>query len=112
MDQPLALGVAEVARLLSCSKAHVYNLIERGELPTVPHMGARKLVPRQAVEDLVAGAAHPQHVRCTPCWMGAHRQCEGGACTCTDETHNENEGPGVRPEPLEEHGRLTAADRR
>lgn len=53
---PLALSAGEVARLLSCSERHVYRLIENGELPIVPHMGARKVVPRIAVERLIEQA--------------------------------------------------------
>jgi excisionase family DNA binding protein len=100
MGEPLVAGATEAARLLGCSKAHIYNLIERGELPTVPHMGGRKVIPMQAIEDLVAAAARPQHVRCTPCWMTAHISCEGGACTCTDEFHK-GDGAGLQPDAIE-----------
>jgi hypothetical protein len=54
--EPLSYGAADVARLLGCSRAHVHNLIAAGELPVLPHMGERKLVPRVAILALVAEA--------------------------------------------------------
>jgi excisionase family DNA binding protein len=32
LPQPVAIPVKEAARLLSCSRTHVYDLIRRGEL--------------------------------------------------------------------------------
>lgn len=45
--------VPEVAQILGCSETHVYELINRNEIPHVPHMGRRRLVPRHAVERLL-----------------------------------------------------------
>lgn len=53
MDR-LTLTVPEAAEVLGCSKAHLYEVIARGELQVVPHMGRRKLIPRAAVERMVA----------------------------------------------------------
>jgi hypothetical protein len=45
---------------------------------------------------------------CLPCWMGAHRTCERGNCTCTDESHEQSDGPEREPRPIEERAATSA----
>ena len=51
-----ALSVAEAAELLGVSRALTYELVKRGELPSV-RLGRRIVVPRRAVEQLLAAAS-------------------------------------------------------
>ncbi|GIW12571.1 MAG: hypothetical protein KatS3mg062_0010 [Tepidiforma sp.] len=46
-----ALSIREVAELLGCSTGHVWNLAQRGELPSF-RLGKRLFIPREAVERL------------------------------------------------------------
>lgn len=55
-ERPLALSVAEAAKLLRVSRTHVYELIRRDELPSV-RLGRRVVVPRIAIERLLEGSA-------------------------------------------------------
>jgi excisionase family DNA binding protein len=52
----LTLSVEEAAQLLGISRALAYELVRRGELPRL-QLGRRILVPRRALEELVAAAA-------------------------------------------------------
>ncbi len=54
MDErvPLTLSVTEAARLLGISRAFAYELVARGELPSL-RLGRRVVVPRRALEQLV-----------------------------------------------------------
>ncbi len=47
------LSVAEAAQLLGISRAHAYDCVRNGELPSIT-LGRRVVVPRQAIEDLLA----------------------------------------------------------
>jgi excisionase family DNA binding protein len=49
-----ALTVDEAARLYSVSRSSLYNLIKAGRLPDVK-MAGRRLLPRDALEDLISG---------------------------------------------------------
>ena len=49
------LTVTEAAALLGISRALAYQLVARGEIPAV-HLGRRIVVPRQALEALLATA--------------------------------------------------------
>lgn len=49
----LAFSPAELAAALGCSKAHIHNLIGRGELRSVK-LGGKRLIPRDVVERLLA----------------------------------------------------------
>lgn len=51
----LTLSVEEAAILLGISRALAYNLVRRGELPSL-QLGRRVVVPRRALEDYVAAA--------------------------------------------------------
>lgn len=49
------LTVREVGKRMGCSRRHVYNLIERGELPAFRYGGIRGLrVPEAGMEEFIA----------------------------------------------------------
>lgn len=50
-----ALSINEAARLYSISRSSLYLLISRGQLPDIVVAG-RRLIPRDAMEALIAGA--------------------------------------------------------
>lgn len=52
----LTLSVEEAAQMLGISRALAYELVRRGDLPRL-QLGRRIVVPRRALEELVAGAA-------------------------------------------------------
>lgn len=52
----MTLSVEEAAAALGISRALAYELVRRGELPRL-RLGRRIVVPRRALEDLVASAA-------------------------------------------------------
>jgi len=47
------LSVSEAARVLGISRAHAYDCVRSGELPSIT-LGRRVVVPRQAIEELLA----------------------------------------------------------
>ena len=53
---PLVWTTGQAAAALGCSTQTVARLVDRGVLPRVPHMGTLRLIPRAAVERLVASA--------------------------------------------------------
>lgn len=56
-DNRLVLTVTEVAAALGISRAHAYELVAQGELPSL-RLGRRIVVPRQALERLLGGDAN------------------------------------------------------
>ena len=52
--EPLTLTVVEAAKLLGVSKAFAYELVTRGELPSI-HLGRRIVIPRVALMALING---------------------------------------------------------
>ena len=50
---PAALSIPEAAKRLSISRAHVYNLIDRGEIRRVK-LGRRALIPVSEIERVLA----------------------------------------------------------
>jgi excisionase family DNA binding protein len=52
----LVWTVEEAGRMLGISRAHAYELVARGELPHL-RLGRRVVVPKQAIELLLARAA-------------------------------------------------------
>ena len=50
----IAYSPAEFAEAVGCSRAHVHNLIRRGELPSVM-LGRKRLIPVAAVIELLEG---------------------------------------------------------
>ena len=53
-SQRLVMSVPEAAEALGISRAHAYEMVARGDLPSV-RLGRRVLVPRRALERLVEG---------------------------------------------------------
>jgi excisionase family DNA binding protein len=51
VDEQPVLTVSEAARLLRLSRAFTYELVARGELPSV-RFGRRIMIPRAAIERL------------------------------------------------------------
>ncbi len=54
-DERLVVSVPEAARLLGISRTHAYELIARGELPSI-RLGRRILVPLRPLMRLLEGA--------------------------------------------------------
>ena len=48
----LFYSVSEASQVLSISKPHLYRLVKQGEIKAVK-FGARVLIPRQAIEEMV-----------------------------------------------------------
>ncbi len=55
MEQRLTLTVDEAAQVLGISRAFAYELIARGEIPSL-RLGRRIVVPRQGLEVMLARA--------------------------------------------------------
>jgi len=55
---PLVMSVAEAARLLGISKTLAYDLVARGELPSL-RLGGRVRIPRRALERLTESRRKP-----------------------------------------------------
>lgn len=53
---PIALSCAEVARRLGCSAETVRRQVHAGEIPRLPHVGARILVPTRWLDQIVEEA--------------------------------------------------------
>jgi excisionase family DNA binding protein len=62
-DLPDFLIVSEVAELLRCSPNHIYALVRDGVLPGC-RLGRRLVVPRAALERMIA---HPSKEAVTRC---------------------------------------------
>lgn len=58
-NQPLTYKVEEAAKLLGIGRNHAYDAAKSGELPTIK-IGKRILVPRVALEALLASALPTQ----------------------------------------------------
>ena len=54
LDGRLVITVPDAAVLLGISRTHAYELVARGELPSV-RLGRRVVVPTRALLDLVGG---------------------------------------------------------
>lgn len=52
--EPRVYDVRTVAELLSVTRNHIYDLCRAGELQHI-RLGRRVVIPKQAVEDLLAG---------------------------------------------------------
>ncbi len=55
-DRRLVFSVEETAVLLGISRAFAYELVARGEIPSL-RLGRRIVVPRVSIDELVARAA-------------------------------------------------------
>lgn len=54
-EQPRVFTVREAAVELRLSEAYVYDLVARGDLPTIKNVGRRKLISRKALEAFIDG---------------------------------------------------------
>lgn len=114
---PLVYTPRQTARLLQCSERHIYNLIGRGVLPVVPEMGRKVLIPRNAIEALVASAS-PAVVASPPAAAtgngaaGTPVQRSGSPFTNLPAASSiqKDVDPGLQPEADEDSGRLTTAE--
>ncbi len=52
-DDRLTVTVEEAAKLLGISRGLAYELVARGELPSL-HLGRRRVIPRMAIDELIA----------------------------------------------------------
>lgn len=50
------LSVAEAAEVLGISRAHAYDCVRSGELPSI-NLGRRVVIPRRALDELLNGGA-------------------------------------------------------
>jgi excisionase family DNA binding protein len=58
-NERLTLTVTEAAELLGISRAFAYELVARHELPAIK-LGRRLVIPRRAIDDLLAGRTGPE----------------------------------------------------
>ena len=56
VDGLRVLSIPEAAEALGVGRAHLYNLIRRGDLPTV-HMGRRTGITNEALRDYLTSAS-------------------------------------------------------
>lgn len=56
-DERIALRPAEAARLVGIGRNAIYALVKSGELPATCLDGRRVLIPRRALEELIASRA-------------------------------------------------------
>lgn len=61
-NESLAISVTEAAKLLGISRRHAYHLCHDGGLPTIM-LGARIVVPRAALNQLLAGSTTKEGAR-------------------------------------------------
>ena len=59
-ENRLVLTVTEAAAALGISRAHAYELVARGELPSL-RLGRRIVVPRRGLERLIDGDPDGTH---------------------------------------------------
>ena len=59
-EKRLVLSVTEAAAALGISRAHAYELVARGQLPSL-RLGRRIVVPRRGLERLLNGDADGSH---------------------------------------------------
>ena len=55
VTERLAMSVEEIARAVGASASTIKRAVDRGDLPRLPHVGRRILVPTHAVHAWVAG---------------------------------------------------------
>ena len=55
MEERVTFSVEETAQILGISRALAYTLVRRGAIPSL-RLGRRIVVPRRAVDDLLAAA--------------------------------------------------------
>ena len=52
----MTLTVPEAAELLGISRAHAYDCVRAGELPSIS-LGRRVVIPRRVIDDLLDGTS-------------------------------------------------------
>ena len=52
MNNKVAVSAEEFSKMLGCSKAHIYRLIERNELKHIK-LGRRVFIPLSVVKDML-----------------------------------------------------------
>lgn len=57
-EERLTYSIEETGRLLGLSRATTYTLANQGKLPVL-RLGKRLIVPRQALEQMLANAGKP-----------------------------------------------------
>ena len=57
--ESVVLSVPEVARLLGCARATIYQAIREGQVPSI-RVGRRILVPRAALQRMLEAAGERQ----------------------------------------------------
>ena len=61
-QESLVLNVwPDAARALNLSRANTYSLVHQGVIPSI-RLGRRIVVPRKALEELLASAGKPQEL--------------------------------------------------
>lgn len=55
----LTYTIPQAAKVIGTSPQTVRRAVDAGHLPLVPHMQGRRLIPRRAVEDLIAAGDAP-----------------------------------------------------
>lgn len=70
MDEHSVLTVSEAASVLRLSRAFTYDLVARGELPSV-HFGRRIMIPRAAIERILDDSLPTSRPRRDPTSRGA-----------------------------------------
>jgi excisionase family DNA binding protein len=63
--EPAVYTVAQTAVVLQVSEDSVARLVRRGVLHRVPHVGGKVLIPRAAVDELIAGLPSTERVACS-----------------------------------------------
>lgn len=64
-QEPRTFSVIGAAQTLGISRASVYRLIQRGELPAV-RLGWRLVIPREAIDELLRQANPMKPARALP----------------------------------------------
>jgi excisionase family DNA binding protein len=54
VNESLVVSVPEAAALLGVSEGLIYQLLDKGVLPELPRWSRRRLIPRRAVDDIIA----------------------------------------------------------
>ena len=58
-NSPFALTAEQVAELLGISRAHAYELMRTGEIPSV-RLGRRVVVPRAVIDEMLGVSTLPE----------------------------------------------------
>lgn len=56
VNESLVVSVPDAAALLGVSEGLIYQLLDKGLLPELPRWSRRRLIPRRAIDDVIARA--------------------------------------------------------